>query len=40
MANFPDLPAEFVEHVKRKGKQMDLEDLVNEYKEWEKNNHG
>ena len=35
--NFPTLPLDFVECIKRKGKQqMTLDELVDEYKKWKR----
>jgi len=35
--NFPDLPAEFVERIRQRGKQgMSLAELVEELKEWQR----
>ena len=37
LTNFPDLPSEFVEWIKRKGKQrMTLAELVEEYEKFKR----
>jgi hypothetical protein len=36
-SNFPDLPDEFVQRIRRKGKEgMSLSELVEEFKEWQR----